>query len=204
VGRPEVNTAVDGYSSNTSHTSHLSRPLSSDGRWAFFNSPDALVPGDVNGRVDAYEYDFETGRVGLLSSGRASSDSYFLDASASGRDVFFVTRERLVGWDVDASYDLYDARVGGGFPEPVIPPAACQGDACKTGAAVPVAPGAVASSGFDGKGDVHQRLSRHARRKRCGHGKRRVFRRGKVRCVRRRAHRAHRAASLGVDGGVGR
>ena len=73
-----------------------------------------------------------SGTVQLLSSGRDASDSWFLDASASGDDAFFVTRERLVGWDTDSAYDLYDARVGGGLPRAAAPPApSCDGDACR-------------------------------------------------------------------------
>ena len=42
----------------------------------------------------------------------------FVDASASGNDAFFLTREQLVGIDTDDQIDLYDARVGGGLAEP--------------------------------------------------------------------------------------
>ena len=42
----------------------------------------------------------------------------FLDASASGDDVFFATRERLAPTDTDELVDVYDARVDGGFPAP--------------------------------------------------------------------------------------
>lgn len=199
TGRAQVNTKVEAYASDVTMTSHLNRALSSDGRWAFFNSPDALVPEDVNGRVDAYQYDTLSDQVSLLSSGRSSDDSYFLEASASGRDAFFATREQLVGWDVDGSYDLYDARVGGGLPEPVAPAPACSGDACKGALAAPVVPLAAASGSFEGSGNV-----RHAKHKRCKHGKRRIVRRGKVRCVRRKAHRGRRAARPRVKGSAER
>jgi len=205
TARATDNIKLDAYTSDISPTSHLSNALSGDGRWTFFSSPDALVPEDLNGEFDAYEYDFQTGRVQLLSSGRSSEGSYFMDASASGRDAFFVTQERLVGWDVDGSYDLYDARIGGGLPEPVPAPPACTGDACQGGGAAPLAPATGASSGFTGKGDVRERLSsRHAKRKRCTHKQRRVVRRGKVRCVRKKVHRGRRAARASVAGGVER
>ena len=80
-------------------TWHLNRAISDDGRRVFFNTADALVPGDANGRSDVYEYDVPTGTVHLISSGRDPSDSYFMDASANGNDVFFLTRQQLVGWD---------------------------------------------------------------------------------------------------------
>lgn len=202
TGRATNNIKLDAYASDASPTSYVSHALSSDGRWTFFNSPDALVPEDVNGRFDAYEYDFQTGRVQLLSSGRSSDGSYFMDASASGRDVFFVTRERLVGWDVDASYDLYDARVGGGLPEPLPTPPACTGSACHGAPAAPPAPDSAGSSSLHGKGDLGGRLSRHrVKHRRCAHGKRRVVRRGRVRCVRKKARRGRRAARVSGMGG---
>ena len=37
----------------------------------------------------------------LISSGTSDDESYLVDASADGRDVFFSTREQLVGWDVE-------------------------------------------------------------------------------------------------------
>lgn len=201
TGRAEVNTRVDAYASATTSTPYLNHALSSDGRWAFFNTPDALVPGDVNGRIDPYAYDTETGRVTLLSSGRATDSSYFLEASASGRDAFFVTRERLVGWDLDGSYDLYDARVGGGMPEPVSPPPACAGDACQASSVGSAAPETPASSSFSGSGDLHQKLSRHTKPKRCKHGMRRFVRRGRVRCVRRKSQKGRRTMRSQVNRG---
>jgi DNA-binding beta-propeller fold protein YncE len=107
---------------------YLPRTLSVDGSRVFFDSEDALVPGDVNARMDVYEY--EAGRPYLISSGTSSDASQFVDASMSGNDVFFVTRSQLVGEDTDQKVDLYDARVGGGFPFGASPPE-CVGEACK-------------------------------------------------------------------------
>jgi hypothetical protein len=67
--------------------------------------------------------------VGLLSSGRSPAGARFVDASADGADVYLITEESLVGTD-PGSIDLYDAREGGGFPEPA-KPIACVGDACQ-------------------------------------------------------------------------
>jgi hypothetical protein len=91
----------------------------------FFDSADALVPQDVNGNTDVYEYeptgvgsctaasaasDAATGGcVALISSGLASGESVFLDASSTGSDAFFTTAERLVPQDVDNLLDVYDA-----------------------------------------------------------------------------------------------
>ena len=45
-----------------------------------------------------------------------SGESNLLDSSESGDDVFFATTEGLVDEDRDGEFDVYDARVGGGFP----------------------------------------------------------------------------------------
>jgi hypothetical protein len=116
--------------SATTPSSHLNHVLSDDGRYVFFSTAEALVAQDTNGKSDVYEYDVTTGRVRLLSSGTDTSDSYFLDASADGRDAYFLTREQLAGWDTDNANDVYDARVGGGLPEPTGSPPACEGEAC--------------------------------------------------------------------------
>ncbi|HZV73603.1 MAG TPA: hypothetical protein VFF79_07805 [Conexibacter sp.] len=172
-------------------TWHLSRALSDDGRRVFFSTAQALVREDVNGRVDAYEYDVPSGTLHLLSSGHDAADAWFMDASASGDDVFFTTREQLVGWDTDQSYDLYDARVGGGFPEPPVAPSPCTGDACRgTAHAAP----AVASLGSEllvGAGNPVAVARRRVLRCRRGFVKRRVH--GKPRCVRVRRKPARRA-----------
>ncbi|HKG03457.1 MAG TPA: hypothetical protein VKB03_09760 [Conexibacter sp.] len=190
--------------------SHLARALTDDGRRAFFNTDEALVPEDTNGAVDVYEYDVPSRQAHLISSGTDPADSYFMDASANGNDVLFATRAQLVGWDTDQAYDLYDARVGGGFPEPPVAVAGCSGDACQgptTGA-----PGAAAigSSAFRGAGDLKSRLRRHRTSRKCAKGqvKKRVH--GKTRCVKRshrarkRAHRAMRSRNAPSGKGTDR
>ena len=108
------------------------RYLSDDGARLFFESPDALGPGDANERRDVYEFERpgtgectssspafsakDHGCLYLISTGKSPADSYLIDASSDGRDVFFSTRSRLFGADRDERYDVYDARVGGGFP----------------------------------------------------------------------------------------
>jgi hypothetical protein len=108
------------------------RFLSESGQ-VFFSSAEALVPEDTNGVLDAYEYDPATGAVSLISTGRGKDPATFADASASGNDVFFVTRQRLVASDRDELVDLYDARDGSSLPKVVEQPTqpACHGDGCQ-------------------------------------------------------------------------
>jgi len=110
---------------------HQNMALTDDGSRVFFTTAEALVPEDINGKNDAYEYDVATGALHLLSTGTSTSDSYFMDASTTGDDAFFVTNQSLVGWDTDQAYDLYDARAGGGWPEPPPPVAPCVEEACR-------------------------------------------------------------------------
>jgi hypothetical protein len=115
---------------------YQSRYLSDSGR-LFFNSADALVPADINGKENVYEYEPEgpggctsasenpaevfnreaDGCVGLISSGTSSEESAFLDASGVGpggqeaEDVFFLTSSPLTSEDTDTAYDVYDAHI---------------------------------------------------------------------------------------------
>jgi hypothetical protein len=195
-GAPATAPAASGVSVHTSAswtTWHLSRAITDDGARVFFTTGEALVADDSNGSNDAYEYDVATGQVRLISSGKSPSDSYFLDATASGDDVYFATRERLIGWDTDTSYDLYDARVGGGFPDPEQAAPGCLGAACQGPPSPPPGAAPVGSSAFDGAGDLTPILKPHPKAMHCKRGfvKRRV--RGKARCVKRRRAHAKRA-----------
>jgi len=132
----------------------LTRFLSDDGSRVFFNSEDALVPADGNGENDAYMW--EDGEVSLLSSGRSDVPSYMYNASADGDDAFILTADALVGQDRDSLVDLYDARVGGGFPPPA-PRSECDDDACQgAGSSTPPDRGA-GSADLRGVGDAKPR-----------------------------------------------
>jgi hypothetical protein len=149
---------------------HVTHPLSDDGQRVFFHTREALVPEDSNGHYDVYEYDVSTGTVHLISGGKDPSDSYFMDATASGDGAFFVTRQRLVGWDTDQNYDLYDARVGGGLPDPTPAAPGCAGESCQGQPAPGPALEAPASSSYTGPEQTkphHKHKRRH--KKRCTH-----------------------------------
>jgi hypothetical protein len=134
----------------------LDDALSSDGRFVFFSTAQALVPEDTNGTVDAYEFDSQTGQVHLLSSGQDPNPSSFVNAGPDGHDVFISTFQQLVGQDTDQAADLYDARIDGGIaaqnpppsPPPCTDPTGCQGPASAPG--LP----AVGSATFVGSGNA--------------------------------------------------
>ncbi len=120
----------------------------------FFDTAEALVPSDTDGQADVYEY--EDGHLYLISSGASSSESSLVGAGESGDDVFFSTRQQLVAQDTqEGAKVIYDARVDGGFPEPVSPPPCTNADACRA----PVSPqpavyGAPSSQTFSGAGNL--------------------------------------------------
>ncbi len=124
------------------------RYLNDDGR-LFFSTEDPVLPEDTNGVSDVYEY--EGGHVYLISPGMASDEAVFADASESGNDVFFTTRQQLVPADGDQIVDLYDARVGGRPEESTPPP--CSEEACHEQATGPPSIGAPVSMVFSGPGN---------------------------------------------------
>jgi hypothetical protein len=128
----------------------LTRNLSEGGSRVFFQTKEALLPQDKNEQTDVYEWEREGaggadgctrtsatfsessgGCLYLISTGESDDPSYFGDASADGDDVFFFTRQALVGQDQDENDDLYDARVEGGIAaQNPPPPTSCTGEGC--------------------------------------------------------------------------
>jgi DNA-binding beta-propeller fold protein YncE len=129
------------------------RYLSDDGTKLFFESRDSLLGADQNHQRDVYEYEqsgsgscspqsptyaqASNGCLYLISSGRSEDDSYLIDASEDGTDVYLSTRQPLVGWDQNPDYDVYDAREGGGFAEPPLIPPICEAEGCKPAPTLP-------------------------------------------------------------------
>ncbi len=133
--RPRGSASIPGAQVNGTTAAYRPRVLSADGRRLIFDSADRLVVPDTDSRPDVYQWEAQgegncarsRGCVDLISSGRSGGS--FLDASADGNDVFFLTDESLVRRD-PGSIDVYDARVGGGLAEPE-QPISCLGDACQ-------------------------------------------------------------------------
>lgn len=145
---------------------YMPRWISADGSRVFFNTQQPLVAQDTNSQHDVYEWEREEsgskscpqqgsprsngGCLFVLSGGSSPYLSAFIDADVNGENVFFETRGRLVPQDHNGNLKLYDARVGGGFPESSL---ACEGTGCQ---GVPPAPPIFAtpsSATFKGTGN---------------------------------------------------
>ncbi|HST55868.1 MAG TPA: hypothetical protein VLJ42_08225 [Solirubrobacteraceae bacterium] len=138
-------------------STRLRRVVSNDGRYVFFKTAEALQSSDVNGQADVYEW--HDGQVSLLSDGRnpnpeptaavgISSATSFVGASITGNDAFFQTTSVLTPAGGDGAYDLYDARIGGGFAAASGAPE-CVEDACQgqpTAVSVSPTPGGSATT----------------------------------------------------------
>jgi hypothetical protein len=140
---------LDLTASPSPRNAFLTHNLSNEGGRVFFQTEEALVPGDKNNQLDVYEWEREgtgscerggagfsernDGCLYLISTGKSAQPSYFGDASADGNDVFFFTRQSLVTQDQDLNVDVYDARVDGGIaaqnPLPSAEP--CTGETCR-------------------------------------------------------------------------
>lgn len=159
--------------SPSSRDAFLTRNLSNDGSRVFFETEEALVSEDANGQPDVYEWEQEGagsckrantsfsenngGCIYLISTGQSDSPSYFGDASADGDDVFFFTRQSLVGQDQDLNVDVYDARVDGGIASqnPAPSPAPCTGEtSCRTPPDAPPALGVPSSATITGSDNL--------------------------------------------------
>jgi hypothetical protein len=186
-----------------------SRFLSADGRRLFFMSSDGLDVNDENQAQDVYEFErpgvgtcteqqatYVTAAGGclfLISSGDDHERSALIDASPDGRDIFFATTEALVKQDEDVRFDIYDARVGGGFPAPPPPPTPCANSEECHGTAPPFPASSTAgSAGFTDHGPEPI----HRSRRKC---RRPSVRRHHGKCTKKkgpsRHHRHHRAAT---------
>lgn len=142
------------------------RSISEDGTRVFFDTPDPLVSWDHNTAPPVADgdtqdgflwhdydvYEWENGKLFLISTGNSDEGSYVGDNSALGNNVFFSTGEGLVPADTDGGYDVYDARI----PEPGEKPASaapCEGDVCQGPPSVPSPLSDPASATFSGLGN---------------------------------------------------
>jgi len=137
IGATSIPGTVGNGSGETATRAYKPRVLSADGRRAFFDSFDALAPRDTNQDRDVYQWEAQGeggcatpgGCIDLISSGVSEDGATFIDASTDGADAFFLTDGSLVDTD-PGKVDLYDARIGGGFP-PSGSDENCVGDDCQ-------------------------------------------------------------------------
>jgi hypothetical protein len=181
------------------------RNLSDDGNRLFFESFEALVPRDGNGKGDVYEWQRASGQgecdtkgaelfvpdaggcLSLLSSGQSPSDSVFDDATPDGNDVFIKTDSSLLPQD-PGLVDVYDVRVGGGLPVPDPVAVPCEGEACQIPAPPPEDP-TPSSSVVEGAGNLP---ARRPKKPRCARAKQKASRATKVRCASKHKRRQSR------------
>jgi sugar lactone lactonase YvrE len=173
--------------------------VTDDGNTVFFETADALVPEDTDGRTDVYEWK-NGGGTWLISSGRSAGDDHLFAMSTDGRDVFFKTGDALLPEDTAiGSESIYDARVNGGFPQPLPSGASCQEGSCQgSGSAAPAAP--IAGSSLL-HGPANARHRQHRKKKRCHrHGSKRkhCHRHGKG----KHRHKGNRVRTGNNRGGV--
>ncbi len=128
------------------------RNLTEDGT-LFFDSRDALVPHASDGRQNVYEY--EDGRIHAISDVAGGFESFFLDASINGDNVFFGSADQLLPEDTSNNVAVWDARVNGGFPVTVAPAACDNADSCKPPPTPqPAAFGEPSTATFSGPGNL--------------------------------------------------
>ena len=170
--------------------------LRADGNRAFFQSSEQLVLGDTDHLQDVYEWEAAgvgtceqpEGCIYLISSGHSARTDYLYGVSDSGNDVFFRTADLLLPVDSEETPSIYDARVGGGFPEPQ-----CEDSVlCSEPQAPspPVLPGPT-SPALPESGNLPPS------NKHCPKGTHKVTKNGKTSCVknRKKHHKHHRAGS---------
>jgi hypothetical protein len=191
IGPSSIPGAIANGTGSYGTQAYKPRVLTNGGNRVFFDSRDSLALQDTNNDDDVYEWEAQGtgscaqagGCLQLISSGRSEDGASFVDASASGRDAFFLTDGSLVEADPGA-VDLYDAREGGGFPVPP-KPIPCEGDACQPLPSPPEdpSPGTLVAT----EGNPPVRFPPKA----CPKGKREVKRHGKTSCVAKHKKKKH-------------
>ena len=193
--QPQQASVFQGEIESTPDFAPTATVASANGDYVFFDTAAALLPQDADGEFapgtnnyfanggnadftysvssDVYEWrkngidgcTHVQGCLALISSGTGGLKNILLGTDSSGRDVFFATHSQLAPSDADAQGDVYDARIGGGFPPRTAPPVECEGDACSHPVPAPNDP-TPASETFHGAGNEHPKAAgKHKRHK---------------------------------------
>lgn len=163
------------------------RNVTDNGATVFFQTQNPLVPADVNGTWDVYEWKLGQ-QPYLISSGQSTLESFLYSVTPSGDDVFFTTAERLIPADLSSVPSIYDARVDGGFIEASAPPPPCKEDACQGAQSAPPALPAAASPALQGGGNVAKKKKQQHKKKK--HKKQKQ----------KKKHRSHQASAKRGNG----
>ena len=130
----------------------LPKTVSENGAYVVFQTSAALTPQVDGGTNNVYEW--HEGNVYLISDGTDNTEhAGLIGLDASGGNIFFVTADKLVGQDDDEDWDVYDARIDGGFPAPT-PEAKCEGEACQGSLASPLGSPSNGSTGPASDGNL--------------------------------------------------
>lgn len=153
--------------------------LSADGSTAAFVTKEVLLPQDINGTYDVYEW--KHGALKLISDGETPYPSDNLKTGprvagvdGTGDNIFFtLVAPGLTGYETDKLENFYDSRVGGGFPRPEAP-AHCSEESCQGPLQSPPALKGSGSASLNGQGNQPP-AHRAKKKRRC------VQHRGKAR-----------------------
>jgi hypothetical protein len=143
--------------------------MSDDGSTVAFATAEALLPRDVNGGTDIYEW--RDGVLGLVTDGVSDFHEGLASlrvaaVSADGRDIFFTAvAPGLTGFERDELANFYDARIGGGFEAPEVR-STCIEDSCQGSLRPPPPLGQAGTATYSGPGNVQG----GGRKPRCAKG----------------------------------
>jgi hypothetical protein len=133
----------------------------------FFESRDDLAAGAGSGASQGGEwniYEWAHDQVFDMASEPSTHGNptfihvEFEGASSDGLDLYFTDPGRLNWENPEGRYAVWDARVGGGFPEPPMPAAGCEPaveGSCQGGASQAPASSATGTAIFSGPGNTH-------------------------------------------------
>ena len=144
--------------------------IAENGSAAVFLTEDALVPDDVNGDLDIYEW--RNGEIGLVTDGVTQYPSgtgqlLLYGIGEDGANVVFQAGVNLTGYERDNAGQVYVARAGGGFPPPPGRPAPCGEESCQGPLQAPPGLSAPGSASVSGHGNAREEGAAAKPRKRC-------------------------------------
>lgn len=172
-GKPSLNPAtvlVTVLKGQRSLVIRNGRPL------VFFESRDALASGGVDGSSGLYEWTH--GQVFHLASDlpgstppSAGGTVILLGTNSDATDLYFVNPAALNWENPEARRVVWDARIGGGFPEPTTAFDCDPGaeGSCQQGGGPPPSAPSAGTATFEGPGNVQAKKHKKARHRKRAH-----------------------------------